>query len=307
LIDPDQRESYEFEHPDIHGQWEKYYRDVEDWQRRSAAEAEAEAEQARNRTIQEELERSRKIWIMGEREKQRRVAQANEAELHVLYGQPGTYRCYCRGCKARNHRERFERLDGIEFPTLSEYAEYLGMKANEAERRSQEAARKRREEQEREAHEHIRKAEEKAQRVAQAEARKRAATEKMKNERSDQAANRARQQQEKDAQLRMARSYIKNKIDEVLRERGEDDASTIEYVIELGWTKKKGTAKCLFCGGEIKFYAFVCPEGGAVACGPCKKTLGKCIVGKKGNGDEDGKENEVKGGVEEEDRVVDGD
>jgi hypothetical protein len=299
LIDLEQREKYELEHPDIHAQWEKYRRDLEDWTRRSAAEAEAEAEQARNTTTQEELERSRKIWIMGDREKRRRLLQAKEAKLHGLYGQPAGYQCQCPGCEDRGHREFWERCHDLEFPTPSEYAEYLSMKA---ERRSQEAAHKRREEQEREARDRlrkaeeqereaqarIRKAEEKAQRIAQAEARKRAAAEKMKNERSDQAATRARQQQEKDAQLRMARSYIKDKINEVLRERGEDDTSPTDCVVELGWTKKKGATKCLFCGFEIKAYAFVCPEGGAVACGPCKKELGKCIVG---NGDGTEKKN----------------
>jgi hypothetical protein len=84
----------------------------------------------------------------------------------------------------------------------------------------------------------------------------------------------------------MARSYIRDRIDAALRERRDDDTSPIKY-IELGWAKKKGVAKCLFCGGEIKFYAFLCPEGGAVACGPCKKELGRC-----------GKVNIVDGGKE---------
>jgi hypothetical protein len=131
---------------------------------------------------------------MGKREKHRRAAQADEAELHELYSQPADYSCDCPGCEARKHREYWERRDHLEFPSPSEYAEYLSMKA---ERRSQEAARKRREEQEREAHERLRKVEEKQRKARErkrdAEARKRAATERMKNERSDQAANRARQ------------------------------------------------------------------------------------------------------------------
>jgi chemotaxis protein histidine kinase CheA len=286
LIDPEQREDYGLEHPDIHDEWEQYHSDLEEWERRSAAEAraraaeaEAEAERARNRTIDEERERRRRIWIMGENEKARRTAQAQEAELHNLHGNPSSRkRCYCSGCKARIARTRREIQDDLEFPTDAEYAEYLALKAAYAEQRSQEAARKRREEQDHEAQERLKREQEKAQRNKAATDRKRAAKEAMKNERSNQAARRARQQQEKDAQLRMARLYNAEMIAAFKNDLQETD-KPIETVVDLGWTKMKGAAKCLFCEVEIKFYAFICPEGGAVACGPCIKRLSNCVVG----------------------------
>jgi hypothetical protein len=37
-------------------------------------------------------------------------------------------------------------------------------------------------------------------------------------------------------------------------------------------------AKYLFCEGNIKYYAFVCPDGGAVACNPCKIGLGRFVM-----------------------------
>jgi hypothetical protein len=285
-MDPEQREDYGLEHPDIHDEWEQYHRDLEEWERRSAAEAraraaeaEAEAERARNRTILEERERRRRIWIMGENEKARRTAQAQEAELHNFHGNPSSRkRCYCSGCKARISRTRREIQDDLEFPTDAEYAEYLALNAAYTEQRSQEAARKRREEQDREVQERLKKEQERAQRNKAAADRKRAAKEAMKNERSNQAARRAREQQEKDAQLRMAKLYNAEKIAAFKNDLEETDKPT-EPIVDLGWTKKKGAAKCLFCEAEIKFYAFICPEGGAVACGPCIKGLSKCVVG----------------------------
>jgi hypothetical protein len=219
---------------------------------------------------------------MGEKEKARRAAQAQEEAIHDSYdrGYIHIYDgvCYCPGYRACRDREYLESRTNQEFPTASEYAEYLTMKAAEAERRSQEAARKRREEQDREAEERLRRETEKALRIKTAADRKRAAKEAMKNERSNQAARKAREQQEKDAQLRMAKLYNAEKIAMFKNVFEETDKPT-EATVELGWTKRKGAAKCLFCEVEIKFYAFVCPEGGAVACGPCMKGLSKCVVG----------------------------
>jgi hypothetical protein len=152
------------------------------------------------------------------------------------------------------------------------------MRAAEAERRSQEAARKRRKEQDREAQERLKKEQEKNLRYKAAADRKRASKQAMKEERSNQAARRAREQQEKDAQLRMARSHINEKIT-AFKETRVEGIQPSETMVDLGWTEKKGAAKCLFCETEIQYYAFVCPDGGAVACGPCMKGLSKCVVG----------------------------
>jgi site-specific DNA-cytosine methylase len=257
-----------------------------------AAEAEAEAERVRNMTLHEQRDRRRRIWSMGENEKARRAAQAHESELHTLHGNPSSrQRCYCAGCKARIARTRREIFENLEFPSSLEYLEYLAMKATEAERRSQEAARKRREEQDREAQDRLKKEQEKAQRYKATADRKRAAKQAMKEERSNQAARRAREQQEKDAQLRMAKSYIADKIT-TFKQKNAEHIQRTETVVDLGWTKKKGAAKCLFCEAEIKYYAFVCPEGGAVACGPCMKELSKCVVGGEGEEDEEGGDGE---------------
>ena len=214
---------------------------------------------------------------MGENEKARRAAKLDEDKKHRLYAYMYVvyFGCYCSGCVARRERLLNERRNGLEFPTQAEYEEYLQMKAEEAERRSHEAAQKRREEQEREAVERMKKEKEKAARIKAAEERKRAAKSKVKDERSKEAARRAREQQEKAAQLRMAKNHIKDQQEKFLRaleDRGEE-VEDKEYVMDIGWTKKKGAAKCLFCEEEIKYYSFRCPDGGAIACNPCKNNM----------------------------------
>jgi hypothetical protein len=116
LINAEQREDYELDHPNIHEEWENYHRDLAEWERHMTAEvvaeaAEAEAERARTMTLHEQRERRRRIWVLGENEKVRRAAQAPESEMHTLHGNPnGRRRCYCAGCNsriARTHREIF--------------------------------------------------------------------------------------------------------------------------------------------------------------------------------------------------------
>jgi hypothetical protein len=119
-----------------------------------AAEAVAEAAAARNMTLHQQRERRRRIQIMGENEKASRAAQAHEFDVHSLHGNPdGRRRCYCAGCKARIARIRREIFENLDL----EYLAYLAMRATEAERRSQEAARKRREDKDREAQERLTK------------------------------------------------------------------------------------------------------------------------------------------------------
>lgn len=75
----------------------------------------------------------------------------------------------------------------------------------------------------------------------------------------------------------MAKSQIKEQQDkylQALENRGEA-VGLQEHVPDIRWTKKKGVAKCLFCEEEIKYYAFVCPDGRAVACSLCKHKLSR--------------------------------
>ncbi|KAK7182565.1 uncharacterized protein CC84DRAFT_1219061 [Paraphaeosphaeria sporulosa] len=46
----------------------------------------------------------------------------------------------------------------------------------------------------------------------------------------------------------------------------------------IGWKKKRnkknmGASDCLFCGGRMKTFFFLLPDGVADACSPCKKAL----------------------------------
>jgi hypothetical protein len=151
------------------------------------------------------------------------------------------------------------------------------MRADDAERRSEEQMRKRREEQEREAKERMRKEQEKLDRIKNAEDRKRRAKKNVKDERTRETARRARERQEKDAQLRMAKAYIHAQQEKYIRDHAEDHIAAQEVSIDIGWAKKKGVAKCLFCNEEIKYYSFRCPDGGAIACNPCKNSMCKFI------------------------------
>jgi hypothetical protein len=278
LTDPEERERFETNFPNIHVEWAKYYQDLELWERYSAAEAEAEAAYTKAKHEIEEQERRRTIWIMGERERERRASKAYEQELHNLHGIDHRY-CTCRGCTRGRRRKNYEQSNGIGIPTPDEYAAYLQMKADEAEARSREAMRQRREEQEREATERLRKEAEKTERVKKTEERKRAAKLKVKDERSKETARRAHEQQEKDAQMRMARQHVKMQQEHYLceTEKGREEPGA-GVVIDIKWTKKKGAAKCLFCDAVIKHYAFVCPDGGAIACNPCKNGMCRFVL-----------------------------
>ncbi|KAH7066751.1 DnaJ domain-containing protein [Paraphoma chrysanthemicola] len=281
LMCPDQKANWEYEYPNIHEQWKNYRRDLADWEKRTAAEAEAEAEQARNQTQQEETDRRRNIWIMGEAQKARRVVEAEEVILH--FARWGNYMpafCYCKGCKQRRKRLAYERHSGIRAPTAEEYAEYMQMKQEEAECRQQETMRKRREEQDAEARERIKKAQEKADRIKRAEERKRAAKEKVKAARSSEAMRRRQEENEKKAIRDMAMAYNaerRSKFLAMMREEGKkgDGSLNESYTIDLQWRKIKCATKCLFCEEQIKYYAFQCPEGGATACNPCLKGMGR--------------------------------
>ena len=80
LIDIEKRRLYDFQHPNIQQQWQKYYRDHDAWEQSAAAEAAAEAERARARAAaeaerarrQKEAERREWIWTMGKNEEARR-------------------------------------------------------------------------------------------------------------------------------------------------------------------------------------------------------------------------------------------
>jgi hypothetical protein len=48
------------------------------------------------------------------------------------------------------------------------------------------------------------------------------------------------------------------------------EAEIIGTYIELGWTQETAVGKCDFCQREIQIHMYVCPEGGARACVPCR-------------------------------------
>ncbi|KAH3968262.1 hypothetical protein HBI56_050470 [Parastagonospora nodorum] len=309
LTDAEQREAYELEHPDIQGQWQRYRHALAEWEIRVAAEADAAALKARCEAKRKEQQRICKIREMGEREKVRRAAVEVEESNHDAYVPPSyrQRRCECYGCRRCRHREWVERESGLPYPSPEEYAEYLQMRADDAERRSQEAMRKRREEQEREAKERMRKEQEKLDRIKNAEDRKRRAKKNVKDERTRETARRAREQQEKDAQLRMAKAHIKAQQDKYMGDRAEDTVPVEEVSINIGWTKKKGVAKCLFCDEEIKYYSFRCPDGGAIACNPCKNNMCKFTPPKQEKEDSsDDSEWESEAGEDEGDQHRDG-
>ncbi|KAF1942946.1 hypothetical protein EJ02DRAFT_487654 [Clathrospora elynae] len=156
LRDADKKADYDEKHPHVRQEWENYHRAVANWERRSAAEAEAEAEYARSRRALHEQERLRKILAMGKIEKKRQAAMKREVETHDKltpgYWSSTGYRC--PGCIDRSSRQQSERRSGYKKPTPQDYTEYLQMKADGAEQRSREA---RHEQQERDARERMKK------------------------------------------------------------------------------------------------------------------------------------------------------
>ncbi|KAF2124882.1 hypothetical protein P153DRAFT_361045 [Dothidotthia symphoricarpi CBS 119687] len=239
-------------------------------------------------------QRLERIQIMGEQELERKARMTLEDEQHEIFSNHYLYArqdgsCSCPGCTLRMNREKHERDLAYKPPTAVEYAQYLQWRAEEAEQRSKAAAEKRLEEQNQERmereQERLRKEQEKTDRVKRAEERKRAAKTKVKEERSKETARQASKQQEKDAQVRMARHHIKEqhaKFDKYLRDMKNhgQEVETRTGVVDIGWVKKKGVATCLFCEEEIKYYSFRCPDGGAVACNPCKNKLSQVLTTK---------------------------
>jgi hypothetical protein len=49
-----------------------------------------------------------------------------------------------------------------------------------------------------------------------------------------------------------------------------------EY-IEIHWTKKAAKGKCDLCKKNLQHWMFECPDGGALACWPCKNRF--CYYG----------------------------
>lgn len=189
--------------------------------------------------------------------------------------------CPCLGCAWRARRVYREKFYGLRPMDPQEHKEYRQWKADEAERRSREVQQqKAREEQERKAKERMeqqRKEEEAARKKEEAAQRKKKARERVADERSKEAARRARETQEKDAQRRLARAQIAQKQEEYVMEveNSGEKLGEEEVIIDIGWAKKKGVAKCLYCDTDIRHYSFRCPEGGAIACNPCKNKLSR--------------------------------
>lgn len=107
----------------------------------------------------------------------------------------------------------------------------------------------------------------------------RVAKAKVKDERSQETARQAREQQERGAHIRMAKDQITQMQDKYLEElhSHNDPIPTDSVIININWPKKKGVSRCLFCDEAIKYYFFRCPDGGAVACNPCKHKLSRFV------------------------------
>lgn len=160
------------------------------------------------------------------------------------------------------------------------------MKEVEAERRSREAGRWAREQQEQDAKERLRK-------VKEMEA----------EERSGEAAKKARQQQQKAAQDRLLQRVKEEKLESVRKNWGAmknqaDQRGLMPNDVkgpapntskkvstsaeprrrsapecihpQLGWMRKNGLSDCYFCGKKCVKYSYRCPECGITACEPCK-------------------------------------
>jgi DNA phosphorothioation-dependent restriction protein DptG len=98
LIDPEKREQYERRHVDIQAQWQQYRRRLENWKRRSTVGSEAKADETTWTARFEELARSRRIGVVGARDRERRAARAREVDIHSTEVTSETPRCYCPDC-----------------------------------------------------------------------------------------------------------------------------------------------------------------------------------------------------------------
>jgi hypothetical protein len=72
--------------------------------------------------------------------------------------------------------------------------------------------------------------------------------------------------------LHMARVHAREKHEDRLKALGGPghEQELMGAYIELGWVKTAADGKCHFCRKNIQIEMFVCPEGGARACTPCK-------------------------------------
>jgi hypothetical protein len=111
---------------------------------------------------------------MYEKESRRRIAIKHEDDLHNVLASmyAGFQQCGCTDCSVRSAREACERNSAYKSPSLEEWAEYLGMKAESSEWRAREA---KREEQAREVQEKMKREKERPERIRKEEERKRAA------------------------------------------------------------------------------------------------------------------------------------
>jgi hypothetical protein len=72
--------------------------------------------------------------------------------------------------------------------------------------------------------------------------------------------------------LHMARIHARKKHQDKLEALGGPghEQELMGVYIELDWVKTEADGKCHFCRRNIQIEMFVCPEGGARACTPCK-------------------------------------
>jgi hypothetical protein len=294
LRDIKAREEY---HEGEYQAWAQYWRDVDEYELYRDKHQREQAEKARKAAKQrerEEKERKRQEEEERRKETERQVAERERLvqswkerlardeekaqeikEYHTYAVKEGTafldeeYRCCCAGCIYLRQRASREARFPSPPMTREERIAFLEWKAEEAERRAVEKAR---EAQDQQAKARLKEEAEKQKKKAATD-RKQKAREKVAEVRSREALRRARESQEKGAIIRMANEHIKTKQKEYLSNLSEFGVA--EVVLDLGWKKTKGVAKCLFCDDEIKYYSFRCPDGGAIACNPCKNKLSR--------------------------------
>ncbi|KAF1950952.1 DnaJ-domain-containing protein [Byssothecium circinans] len=303
--------------------WEKVFAFREEWRAKAIKEEDAEHENYSSTKGRDFLADGLECYCWGCKWRRQRV---NKEEWEM--GMPLWYweKLIMADEKRKKAEEERQRREDEAYRRFEEAVrkdkEERQRREDEAHHRSEEASRKAREEQARQARERIEKerlASEKRARLAQEAAeRKRKAKERTAEMRSNEATRRLREEQEKAAQLRIARAHIERqqvaymqKLQTLQSSEGKrNEQEQVEVVLDLGWKKDKNKNKkgiklqCLFCAARIEYYAWVCPEGGAVACNPCKNRLSRFVPVPLRIAEEEEGEEKADGDVDE--KVKDG-
>ncbi|KAK7177636.1 chaperone protein [Paraphaeosphaeria sporulosa] len=238
LRDPSNRLTYDADYPRLRECWTQFHA----WQETNS----------RNKRLQraEHIERQRKA---AEAEQARQAEETQRAAREKAEREKEAVRAREeRLAREKHERERVRKL-----------------KEERAEERMREAARKARKGQEHAARERLR-----IQKQKEAE------------KRSREAASRARRMQEQAAEARLKaglraeehdiirqgwakmREVVERRQHKSTQPKAEDDSSCDHP--PFGWPKKKGNARCIFCGRNCSKFYFHCPDCDSKACKGCK-------------------------------------